>query len=160
MVPPAAGPVTSRSAVASVHESAVGAPVGEREPEAIGPFVGREHELDELADLLDATPAPLAPLDLLMLDGYLVGVLVQPRLVPIDEWLPPVFDFEGPDRIKSARNSQCVYTRVGSPGIAAAPGGARRVGPARARCLGQRGVRTGRAWTTTAGRCRACTTRR
>jgi uncharacterized protein len=51
-------------------------------------------ELDELADLLNATPEPLQPLDVLMLDGYLAGMLVQPRVVPIDEWLPPVFDFE------------------------------------------------------------------
>lgn len=51
-------------------------------------------ELDELAALLDATPEPLQPLDVLMLDGYLAGVLVQPRVVPIEEWLPPVFDFE------------------------------------------------------------------
>jgi uncharacterized protein len=51
-------------------------------------------ELDELAELLGATPEPLTPLDVLMLDGYLAGVLVQPRVVPIDEWLPPVFDFE------------------------------------------------------------------
>lgn len=51
-------------------------------------------ELDELAELLNATPEPLQPLDMLMLDGYLAGVLVQPRVVPIDEWLPPVFDFE------------------------------------------------------------------
>ncbi len=51
-------------------------------------------ELDELADLLAATPEPLQPLDVLMLDGYLAGVLVQPRIVPIDEWLPPLFDFE------------------------------------------------------------------
>jgi uncharacterized protein len=53
-----------------------------------------DRELDELAGLLDATPAPLQPLDLPMLDGYLAGVLVQPRLVPNDEWLPPLFDFE------------------------------------------------------------------
>jgi uncharacterized protein len=52
-------------------------------------------ELDELADLLDATPSPCEPLDLLMLDGYLVGVLVQPRVVPLDEWLRPVFDLDG-----------------------------------------------------------------
>jgi uncharacterized protein len=52
-------------------------------------------ELDELADRLDATPAPAEPLDVLMLDGYLVGVLVQPRAVTADEWLPPVFDLEG-----------------------------------------------------------------
>jgi uncharacterized protein len=51
-------------------------------------------ELDELAELLNATPEPLTPLDVLMLDGYLAGVLVQPRVVPVEEWLPPVFDFE------------------------------------------------------------------
>ena len=34
------------------------------------------------------------PLDVLMLDGYLVGVLVQPRVIGSDEWLPPVFDLE------------------------------------------------------------------
>ena len=52
-------------------------------------------ELDELADLLEAAPKPAEPLDVLMLDGYLVGVLVQPRIVPIEEWLPPVWDVEG-----------------------------------------------------------------
>ena len=51
-------------------------------------------ELDELAALLDATPEPLQPLDLPMLDGYLAGVLVQPRVLTRDEWLAPVFDFE------------------------------------------------------------------
>ena len=51
-------------------------------------------ELDELAALLDATPEPLQPLDLPMLDGYLAGVLVQPRVVTREEWLAPVFDFE------------------------------------------------------------------
>ena len=52
-------------------------------------------EFDELDALLQATPAPHAPLDVLMLDGYLVGVLVQPRVIPTDEWLPAVFDLEG-----------------------------------------------------------------
>ncbi|WP_416759702.1 UPF0149 family protein [Roseateles sp. So40a] len=62
-------------------------------------------EFDELDDLLAATPAPLEPLDASMLDGYLAGVLVQPRLIPIEEWLPPVFDYEGrplPDDIDPA----------------------------------------------------------
>lgn len=54
-------------------------------------------EFDELDDLLAATPAPLEPLDASMLDGYLAGVLVQPRLIPIEEWLPPIFDYEGRD---------------------------------------------------------------
>jgi uncharacterized protein len=52
-------------------------------------------EFDELDELLRAAPAPHEPLDLLMLDGYLVGVLVQPRVVSVEEWLPPVFDVEG-----------------------------------------------------------------
>jgi uncharacterized protein len=52
-------------------------------------------ELDELDELLAQAPAPLEPLDLVMLDGYLCGVLVQPSLLSADQWLPPVFDLEG-----------------------------------------------------------------
>ena len=52
-------------------------------------------ELDELDTLLAVTPEPLQPLDALMLDGYLVGVLVQPRVVPVEQWLAPVFDLQG-----------------------------------------------------------------
>ena len=51
-------------------------------------------ELDELDTLLTQTPEPAEPLDAIMLDGYLCGVLVQPRIVPIEEWLPPIFDLE------------------------------------------------------------------
>ena len=67
-------------------------------------------ELDELDALLLATPAPLEPLDMLMLDGYLVGVLVQPRVVPLEEWLLPVFDLEGralPDDSDPAWRARC-----------------------------------------------------
>ncbi|WAC73987.1 UPF0149 family protein [Roseateles sp. SL47] len=62
-------------------------------------------EFNELDDLLAQTPAPLQALDTSMLDGYLCGVLVQPRLIPIEEWLPPIFDFEGqtlPDTVDPA----------------------------------------------------------
>ena len=52
-------------------------------------------ELDELAALLHATPEPLVPLDVPMLDGYLAGVLVQPRLIERAAWLAPVFDMDG-----------------------------------------------------------------
>jgi len=52
-------------------------------------------ELDQLDTLLAATPEPLQPLDALMLDGYLIGVLVQPRVVPVEQWLAPVFDLQG-----------------------------------------------------------------
>jgi len=52
-------------------------------------------EFAELDDLLAQTPAPLQALDPVMLDGYLCGVLVQPRLLSRDEWLPAIFDYEG-----------------------------------------------------------------
>jgi uncharacterized protein len=52
-------------------------------------------ELDELAALLHATPEPLVPLDVPMLDGFLAGVLVQPRIVERGQWLAPVFDMDG-----------------------------------------------------------------
>jgi uncharacterized protein len=52
-------------------------------------------EFDELDELLARTPEPYRPLDAVMLDGYLCGVLVQPRPIEPDEWLPPVFDLDG-----------------------------------------------------------------
>jgi uncharacterized protein len=54
-----------------------------------------EAELAHLQDLLDALPAPLEPLDVSMLDGYLCGVLLQPVAVPLEAWLPPLLDSEG-----------------------------------------------------------------
>ena len=39
-------------------------------------------ELEQLRGLLDALPQPLEPLDVSMLDGYLVGVLLQPSRCP------------------------------------------------------------------------------
>ena len=52
-------------------------------------------EFDELDELLARTPEPYRPLDAVMLDGYLCGVLVQPRPIQPDEWLPAVFDLDG-----------------------------------------------------------------
>ena len=52
-------------------------------------------EFDELDQLLARTPEPYQPLDAVMLDGYLCGVLVQPRLIEAAEWLPPIFDVDG-----------------------------------------------------------------
>jgi len=52
-------------------------------------------ELQELQQLLDALPPPLEPLDVSMLDGYLVGVLLQPRPVPAAQWLRYVADSDG-----------------------------------------------------------------
>ena len=59
-------------------------------------------EFAELDDLLLATPEPLEPLDVVMLDGYLCGVLVQPVLLQPATWLAHVYDFDGrplPDEV-------------------------------------------------------------
>lgn len=53
-----------------------------------------EDELARLEQLLDAVPAPLEPLDLSMLDGYLTGVLLQPKAVPTHLWTINVLDAE------------------------------------------------------------------
>lgn len=52
-------------------------------------------DLDRLQDLLAALPAPLEPLDVMALDGYLCGTLLQPRPVPEAAWWPQVIDLEG-----------------------------------------------------------------
>jgi uncharacterized protein len=64
-----------------------------------------DEEFAELDDLLLQTPEPLTPCDVVMLDGYLCGVLVQPVLLQPDAWLPHIFDFEGqplPDDVDPA----------------------------------------------------------
>jgi len=54
-----------------------------------------EREIDELQDLLDAVPAPLEALDVATLDGFLCGVIVQPRRIVPERWLPFVTDGDG-----------------------------------------------------------------
>jgi uncharacterized protein len=52
-------------------------------------------EFAELDELLAAIPEPLEPLDAVMLDGFIAGVLVQPELIDAERWLPHVFDAGG-----------------------------------------------------------------
>lgn len=54
-----------------------------------------ENDMVELERLLDRLPAPLEPLDLTMLDGFLVGVLLQPQPVPFAQWFRHVLDEDG-----------------------------------------------------------------
>ena len=54
-----------------------------------------EAELDELQQLVDAVPAPLEPLDVSMIDGFLCGVLLQPQPITPARWLPFVTDADG-----------------------------------------------------------------
>ena len=64
------------------RQGAADAPLGERDIQA-------------LQALLDAVPAPLEPLDVSAVDGFLCGVLVQPTAIPAARWLPFVTDVEG-----------------------------------------------------------------
>ncbi|EHR69436.1 yecA family protein [Burkholderiales bacterium JOSHI_001] len=59
------------------------------------PTMATEDDLHTLQTLLDALPAPLEPLDVMAVDGYLCGVLLQPQDVAEARWLPPVLDLEG-----------------------------------------------------------------
>lgn len=52
-------------------------------------------ELDALEGLLDQLPATLEPLDIVMIDGYLCGVLLQPRPVSEAQWLMRIVDVDG-----------------------------------------------------------------
>ncbi len=52
-------------------------------------------EFAELDELLAGIPEPLEPLDAVMLDGFLAGIIVQPELIDAERWLPHVFDAGG-----------------------------------------------------------------
>jgi uncharacterized protein len=52
-------------------------------------------DLAQLERLLDRIPAPAEPLDVMMLDGYLCGVLLQPKPVPEGQWWRHVVDADG-----------------------------------------------------------------
>ena len=67
---------------------------GRPAPPAAPPEPWSDKDLDRLQALLDRVPAPLTPLDLSALDGFLVGVILQPRPVPLSAWWPWVLDSE------------------------------------------------------------------
>ena len=43
-----------------------------------------------LQELLDKLPKPCEPMDVVMLDGYLCGLLLRPKAVPAALWWPPL----------------------------------------------------------------------
>jgi uncharacterized protein len=61
------------------------------EPGAV-PAGAADVDLDTLQSLLDQVPAPLEPLDISALDGFLCGIVLQPRAVPESRWLPRAID--------------------------------------------------------------------
>jgi len=73
-----------------------------------------DRELDELQTLLDGVPVPLEALDVSMLDGFLCGLLVQPRSVPAVRWLPHITDVDGralPPRFDASRLHELALRR-------------------------------------------------
>lgn len=64
-------------------------------PEAAQPSDWSDDELRALAGLLDAIPAPLEPLDVSMLDGFLTAVALLPKDVPPGVWWGHVVDVDG-----------------------------------------------------------------
>ncbi|MBZ8141052.1 YecA family protein [Rubrivivax gelatinosus] len=57
----------------------------------------QDADIARLQALLDRVPEPLEALDAVALDGFLCGIVLQPRSVPPAKWLPHVTDFEGRD---------------------------------------------------------------
>ena len=73
-----------------------------------------EAELAQLQALMDSLPATLEPLDVVMIDGYLCGVLLQPQPVPAERWLPLITDVDGrppPARFDSSAMRALVLRR-------------------------------------------------
>ncbi len=54
-----------------------------------------DHDIEHLQSLLDALPTSVQPLDVVALDGYLCGVLLQADDIPEIDWWPGVVDVEG-----------------------------------------------------------------
>jgi len=52
-------------------------------------------DLERLQALLDTVPEPLDPLDVMAIDGFLCGLLLQPAPPPPAAWLPTITDIDG-----------------------------------------------------------------
>jgi len=74
----------------ATHRSTPGA-----KPRPAGQQALTERDLEALQEALDRVPAPLEPLDVSALDGFLCGVLLQPRRVAEATWMPHVTDADG-----------------------------------------------------------------
>ena len=95
--------------------------------------------LARLQTLLGALPAPLQPLDVSALDGYLCGVLLQPKVLPWARWLPFVADLDGREAPPGAARDE-LHTLVGAGAAEGAIDASNMLKPALARgelqCVG------------------------
>jgi uncharacterized protein len=64
-------------------------------PFSVDPKGWTSDELESLDALLQGLPEPLSPLDICALDGFLVGVLLQPKRIDEAQWFPYVCDQDG-----------------------------------------------------------------
>ena len=105
--PPAAKNATAAHAVNPNTPAAP--PTQPSQPPPLG-----DADLARLEHLLGSLPSPLQPLDLSALDGYLCGVLLQPRPALLAQWWPAVLDVEGrnaPDNAAVRELQQLVLRR-------------------------------------------------
>jgi uncharacterized protein len=87
---PAAAPSRPQRPAAAARPSG---PPRAAAPVEIQPLT--DQELSRLQALLDEVPAPLEPLDVTMVDGFLCGVLLQPQSIPAGDWLRHITDADG-----------------------------------------------------------------
>ena len=77
-----------------------------------------DQDLDQLNALLHALPADNMPMTLSELDGYIVGVLACPEMIPPSEWLPQVWGETGkaefPDEQSAEETIGAVMARYNS----------------------------------------------
>ena len=80
-------------------------------------------DIDELQRLLDLVAQPLEPLDTSMLDGFLCGVLLQPRRPEPATWLPYVTDVDAralPSGFATSRLHELAQSRLAELDLAIA----------------------------------------
>ncbi len=86
---PSTGPSSRRQAAPTSSAPAAYVP---RTPAPPEPW--SDEDLERLQSLLDEVAQRSEPLDVSMLDGFLVGVILQPRPVALSAWWPWVLDSE------------------------------------------------------------------
>ena len=68
-------------------------------------------DIEELQAQLDRVPAPLQPLDVSAIDGFLCGVLLQPARIDARQWLPSITDLDGRD-LPAGFDARGIHTLV------------------------------------------------
>jgi uncharacterized protein len=71
-----------------------------------------DRDIAALDELLTGIAENRDPLDVAMLDGFLVGVLLQPDVVLPSDWLPLVFDSEGREALPDQKTAQRAFELV------------------------------------------------